>query len=92
MGRPACKVCPPVTIRETLMSSARLPVLEKFIADLRTIWSAEADNQRRMERAKPLLDTTQYHRSLKHQRRRRLVPRRLEQRRPQRSDTARWKR
>src|SRR6266851_3778396 len=38
------------------MSSARLPVLEKFIADLRTIWSAEADNQRRMERAKPLLE------------------------------------
>src|SRR5260370_24133003 len=38
------------------MSSARSPVLEKFIADLRTIWSAEADNQRRMERAKPLLE------------------------------------
>src|SRR5438876_2013777 len=38
------------------MSSARLPVLEKFIADLRTIWSTEADNQRRMERAKPLLE------------------------------------
>ncbi len=38
------------------MSSARLPVLEKFIADLRTVWSAEADNQRRMERAKPLLE------------------------------------
>jgi len=32
------------------MSSARLPVLEKFIADLRTIWSAEADNRRRMEK------------------------------------------
>src|SRR5438105_7608530 len=38
------------------MSSARLPVLEKFIADLRTIWSAEADNRLRMERAKPLLE------------------------------------
>jgi predicted metal-dependent enzyme (double-stranded beta helix superfamily) len=38
------------------MSSTRLPVLEKFIADLRTIWSAEADNQRRMEKAKPLLE------------------------------------
>ena len=38
------------------MSSARLPMLEKFIADLRTIWSAEADNQRRMEKAKPLLE------------------------------------
>src|SRR6516165_3984179 len=38
------------------MSSARLPVLEKFIADLRTIWSAEADNRRRMEKARPLLE------------------------------------
>ena len=31
------------------MSSARLPVLEKFIGDLRAIWAAEPDNQRRME-------------------------------------------
>jgi predicted metal-dependent enzyme (double-stranded beta helix superfamily) len=38
------------------MSSARLPVLEKFIGDLRAIWAAESDNQRRMERAKPLLE------------------------------------
>jgi len=38
------------------MSSARLPVLDKFIGDLRAIWSAEADNQRRMEKAKPLLE------------------------------------
>jgi len=38
------------------MSSARLPILEKFIADLRTVWSGEADNQRRMEKAKPLLE------------------------------------
>jgi hypothetical protein len=38
------------------MSSARLPVLEKFIADLRTIWSGEADNRRRMEKAEPLLE------------------------------------
>ena len=36
--------------------SARLPVLEKFIDDLRTVWAAESDNQRRMERAKPLLE------------------------------------
>src|SRR5262249_35059763 len=50
------KACPPATITETSMSSARLPILEKFIADLRTIWSAEADNQRRMEKAKPLLE------------------------------------
>jgi predicted metal-dependent enzyme (double-stranded beta helix superfamily) len=35
---------------------SRLPVLEKFIGDLRAIWAAESENQRRMERAKPLLE------------------------------------
>jgi predicted metal-dependent enzyme (double-stranded beta helix superfamily) len=34
----------------------RLPVLEQFIADLRAIWAGEADNERRMARAKPLLE------------------------------------
>ena len=38
------------------MTAAGLPVLEKFVADLRAIWAAENDNQRRMERAKPLLE------------------------------------
>jgi predicted metal-dependent enzyme (double-stranded beta helix superfamily) len=38
------------------MASARLPILETFIADLRGIWAAEADDRRRMERAKPLLE------------------------------------
>jgi predicted metal-dependent enzyme (double-stranded beta helix superfamily) len=38
------------------MASARLPVLDKFIADLRVVWAAEPDNQRRMQRAKPLLE------------------------------------
>jgi predicted metal-dependent enzyme (double-stranded beta helix superfamily) len=38
------------------MASARLPVLDKFIADLRSVWAAESDYQRRMERAKPLLE------------------------------------
>src|ERR1044071_4124096 len=38
------------------MSSARLPVFQAFIGDLRAIWAAEADNQRRMEKAKPLLE------------------------------------
>jgi predicted metal-dependent enzyme (double-stranded beta helix superfamily) len=38
------------------MSNARLPVFEKFIADLRAIWAAQPDNQRRMEAAKPLLE------------------------------------
>jgi predicted metal-dependent enzyme (double-stranded beta helix superfamily) len=37
------------------MSSTRLPVLENFIAELRIIWTTEPDNQRRMEKAKPLL-------------------------------------
>jgi predicted metal-dependent enzyme (double-stranded beta helix superfamily) len=34
----------------------RLPVMEQFIGDLRAIWAAESDDQRRMERAKPLLE------------------------------------
>jgi len=38
------------------MSNARLPVFEKFIADLRTVWAAQPDDQRRMEAAKPLLE------------------------------------
>jgi len=38
------------------MSSARLPVLEKFIHELRKVWSTNADNQSRMEKAKPLLE------------------------------------
>ena len=38
------------------MSSARLPVLEQFIGDLRAIWAAETENQRRMEKARPLLE------------------------------------
>ncbi len=38
------------------MSSARLPVLQAFIDDLRDIWAADADNRRRMEQAKPLLE------------------------------------
>ena len=38
------------------MANARLPVLDRFINDLRAIWAAESENQRRMERAKPLLE------------------------------------
>jgi predicted metal-dependent enzyme (double-stranded beta helix superfamily) len=38
------------------MSSKRLPVLEKFISDLRSIWAAHRDDERRMEQAKPLLE------------------------------------
>lgn len=36
--------------------SARLPVLDTFIGELRTIWSTNADNQTRMEKAKPVLE------------------------------------
>jgi predicted metal-dependent enzyme (double-stranded beta helix superfamily) len=38
------------------MANAGLPVFEHFIAQLRAIWQAESDNQRRMEKAKPLLE------------------------------------
>jgi predicted metal-dependent enzyme (double-stranded beta helix superfamily) len=38
------------------MSYARLPVFEKFIGDLRAVWSAETDDARRMENAKPLVE------------------------------------
>ncbi len=38
------------------MSTSRLPVFDKFIADLRGIWSAETDDERRMAKAKPLLE------------------------------------
>jgi len=35
---------------------SRLPVIKQFITDLRAIWASEADNERRMARAKPLLE------------------------------------
>ncbi len=35
---------------------APLPVFDEFIAGLRGIWDAETDNERRMGRAKPLLE------------------------------------
>jgi predicted metal-dependent enzyme (double-stranded beta helix superfamily) len=38
------------------MSYARLQVFEKFIGDLRAVWSAETDDARRMENAKPLVE------------------------------------
>ena len=38
------------------MSGPRLPVLEKFIGELRGIWATEADDRRRMEAAKPLME------------------------------------
>jgi predicted metal-dependent enzyme (double-stranded beta helix superfamily) len=38
------------------MPNPRLPVFEKFVADLRVIWAAEADDGRRMAKAKPFLE------------------------------------
>jgi predicted metal-dependent enzyme (double-stranded beta helix superfamily) len=38
------------------MSNSRLPVFDKFITELRAIWAAVADDGRRMEQAKPLLE------------------------------------
>jgi predicted metal-dependent enzyme (double-stranded beta helix superfamily) len=38
------------------MASARLPVFDRFVADLRSIWASEADNEVRMTRARPVLE------------------------------------
>jgi predicted metal-dependent enzyme (double-stranded beta helix superfamily) len=38
------------------MSSARLPVFQRFIDDLRAVWAMQPDDQSRMEQAKPLLE------------------------------------
>jgi predicted metal-dependent enzyme (double-stranded beta helix superfamily) len=38
------------------MANVQLPVFAKFIEDLKAIWAAETDNQRRMETAKPVLE------------------------------------
>ena len=38
------------------MATPRLPVLDKFIVDLRTIWAEDSENERRMAKAKPLLE------------------------------------
>jgi predicted metal-dependent enzyme (double-stranded beta helix superfamily) len=38
------------------VASTRLPVFQTFVADLCAIWDSEADNGRRMARAKPLLE------------------------------------
>jgi predicted metal-dependent enzyme (double-stranded beta helix superfamily) len=38
------------------MMTARLPIFDQFIAQLRAVWGAERDMRRRMEQAKPLLE------------------------------------
>jgi predicted metal-dependent enzyme (double-stranded beta helix superfamily) len=37
------------------MPNQRLPVFDRFIADLRAFWAAEPDDEHRMKRAQPLL-------------------------------------
>ncbi|HEY5067404.1 MAG TPA: hypothetical protein VIJ04_21585 [Xanthobacteraceae bacterium] len=39
------------------MPNSRLPVFDKFVAELRAIWAGDADDGRRMTKAKPLLET-----------------------------------
>jgi 3-mercaptopropionate dioxygenase len=39
------------------MPNEQLSVFERFIADLRAVWAAECEDARRMERAKPLLES-----------------------------------
>jgi predicted metal-dependent enzyme (double-stranded beta helix superfamily) len=47
------------------MPNPRLPVFDKFVADLRAIWAAEADDGRRMAKAKPVLEKLVMEPSLK---------------------------
>ena len=47
------------------LTPPRLPVFDKFIAELRAVWAAEADDGRRMARAKPLLERLVLEPSLK---------------------------
>ncbi len=47
------------------MTNPRLPVLDRFIADLRAIWASETEDRRRMERARPLLQTLVMDQTLK---------------------------
>jgi predicted metal-dependent enzyme (double-stranded beta helix superfamily) len=41
---------------ELEVAKPQLPIMEKFIDELRAIWAANADNQSRMEAAKPVLE------------------------------------
>jgi predicted metal-dependent enzyme (double-stranded beta helix superfamily) len=47
------------------MTNPRLPIFDRFIADLRAIWAAETEDQRRMECARPLLQKLVMDKSLK---------------------------
>jgi predicted metal-dependent enzyme (double-stranded beta helix superfamily) len=50
---------------DTSNSHRRLPVLDKFIAELRAVWAAEADDGCRMAKAKPVLERLVMEPSLK---------------------------
>ena len=39
------------------MPNSRLPIFDKFVAELRAIWAGDADDGCRMTKAKPLLET-----------------------------------
>jgi predicted metal-dependent enzyme (double-stranded beta helix superfamily) len=47
------------------MATSRLPAFDEFIGALRAIWAAEPDEQRRMEKAKPVLERFVMNPSLK---------------------------
>jgi predicted metal-dependent enzyme (double-stranded beta helix superfamily) len=47
------------------MRNSPLPVFEKFIADLRSIWATESDDGGRMHKAKPLLERLVMNNTLK---------------------------
>jgi predicted metal-dependent enzyme (double-stranded beta helix superfamily) len=49
----------------TVMSNPRLPVFDTFIGALRAVWAAEADDGRRMAKAKPILERLVLEPSLK---------------------------
>jgi predicted metal-dependent enzyme (double-stranded beta helix superfamily) len=38
------------------MARQPLPIFERFIAEVRTLWASEAEPERRMEKARPLLE------------------------------------
>ncbi|HTV36116.1 MAG TPA: hypothetical protein VMF12_06755 [Xanthobacteraceae bacterium] len=47
------------------MPNPSLPVIDKFISDLRAVWAAEDDDGRRMAQAKPLLEKLVFDPALK---------------------------
>jgi predicted metal-dependent enzyme (double-stranded beta helix superfamily) len=38
------------------MSNSRLPIFDRFVADLRAVWASDDDDARRMAKAKPILE------------------------------------